>query len=568
MQLAERLRVAPLLRVRVWEPWGVLLPLVGLQWLLLGIFVLTVRHNGWLFYQGGDETFFYTSSWAIAHGHIPDAAIGWAWSYLTAPVAAVFGTSFLAALPVLLLIQTLILLPLGLLAMYGLAARIGGRLFGYLCAGLWVVGPYALIPLWDHRYHEKYVEQFLPQAFGLTGLGDFPSMICVVCAAYLIVRALDERSLPVAALAGVVSALAIGIKPANALFIGGVVLAFAAARQWREALVFGAGMAPGLVALLLWKEKGLGTLPILHSSDGSTGAIFVPAAALHLPHYVKLNWHQFSHNLDGLREFFWSVRVVEWFAVAGFLGLLRRAPAKALLVGGWFGAFLLVKGTSTAADIEVGTFLRLFMPALPALLILVAGVLLLVPTYSFRLADRFPPLGRTVLHWRSRRFAASLLLLGALPAILFAALQPLPDARAAKFFTNNTYVPTTTDLHLKAKVEADGVHLSWNAPTSPAKTFYRVFRSPSVWVYDYRFPRRIDGIRCNPPNGGASDCMLEMRGLATTTGRSYVDTSHLTQSRYTYRIGVMANYRNDTTVGDVLFVSKPVRVAPPPPKRT
>src|SRR5207244_7165282 len=103
MQLAERLPVAALLRIRVWEPWGVLLPLVALQWILLGLFVVTVRHNGWLFYQGGDETFFYTSSWSLAHGHIPDAAIGWGWSYVLAPVAAIFGTSFLAALPAIVL---------------------------------------------------------------------------------------------------------------------------------------------------------------------------------------------------------------------------------------------------------------------------------------------------------------------------------------------------------------------------------------------------------------------------------------------------------------------------------
>ena len=50
------------------EPWSVLVPLVLLQWLALAAFVGTVRHNGWLFYQGGDETFFYTSSWSIAHG--------------------------------------------------------------------------------------------------------------------------------------------------------------------------------------------------------------------------------------------------------------------------------------------------------------------------------------------------------------------------------------------------------------------------------------------------------------------------------------------------------------------
>jgi hypothetical protein len=562
MQLAERLHVAPLLRIRVWEPWGVLLPLVALQWLLLGFFVLTVRHNGWLFYQGGDETFFYTSAWSVAQGHIPDAAIGWGWSYLLAPVAAIFGSNFLAALPAVILIQTLVLLPLGLLAMYGLGARIGGRLFGYLCAFLWVVGPYALIPLWDHRYHQKYVEQFLPQAFGMTGLGDFPSTICLVCAAYLIVRVLDERSLPVAALGGVVTAFAVGIKPANSLFLSGVVLALAAARRWREALVFGAAMVPGLLALALWKYKGLGSLPIVRAQASGAASVAPPIliAGIHLPSSVKLDWHQFGKNLDSLREFFWSVRVVEWFVVAGFVGMLKQAPAKAFLIGGWFGAFLLVKGTSPGTSIEAGTFLRLFMPALPAMLVLVAGVLLLVPVHASALVRRFPLVERP-FGMRSPRLAAGGAVFAVVPAILFAALPPLEGARAAKYFVNNTYVPVSSDqVRLTAVRRADGVYLSWSAPPTTAKVFYRVFRAPHDFVYDYRLPHWIDGLDCLPPNGGAADCSIQMDALATTRATSFVDSTKLKPQLYAYRIGVMANWSDDTSGGDVLFVSKPLVV--------
>jgi len=562
MQLAERLHAASRLRVRVWEPWGVLLPLVALEWILLGAFVLTVRRNGWLFYQGGDETFFYTSAWSTAHGHVPDAAIGWGWSYLLAPVAAIFGTNYLTALPAIILIQTVVLLPLGLLATYGIASRLGGRLFGYLCAGLWTIAPYALIPLWDHRYHQKYVEQFLPQAFGLTGLGDFPSMIFLCCAAYFVVRVLDERSLPDAVLAGVLTSFAIGIKPANALFLAGVALAFAAALRWRESLVFAAGLVPGLIALALWKDKGLGYLPLLHSQTGSASiaTTLVPAVSVHVSHYVKLNWHQFHLNLDALREFFWSVRVVEWFAVAGFVGALRRSPAKALLLGGWFGAFLLVKGTSPKASIEEGTFLRLFMPALPPLLIIVAAVLLLVPVYGPRLAERFPTSG-VPIPWRSRRFGAPVVLLGVLPAILFAALTPLHNARAAKYFENNTYVPVqNAQVHLRATPEPGGIRLTWQKPPATAKLFYRVFRARSKYVYDYRLPPWIDGLDCLPPTGGAADCSIKMDTLQVTRSRGAVDTQKLPPGRYTYRIGVMANWANDLSGGDVLFVSSPVRV--------
>ncbi len=407
MRLPERLRRPP-----IREPWGVLLPLVGLQWLLLVAFVLTVRHNGWLFYQGGDETFFYTSAWSIAHGHVPDAAIGWGWSYLLAPVAASFGTNFLTALPAIVLIQTVILLPLGVLAIYGVAARLGGRLLGYFAATLWVILPYAVIPLWDHRYHEKYVEQFLPQALGLTGLGDFASMIALLGAAYFVMRALDERSLPDAALAGVIAGFALGIKPSNALFLVGVVLAFAVGLRWRAALAFGAGMGPALIALALWKDKGLGSLPVIHSAVAGTASIaLVPAVSVRISHYLPLHWSQLQQNLDGLREFFWSVRVLEWLVLAGFIGALRRSPPKALLLGGWFGAFFIVKTSSGRGTIEDGSLLRLLLPSFPAFLLLLCAIVLLTPTYGRLLWERFPVRSRP-LEWRGRPFLAAAAVLG------------------------------------------------------------------------------------------------------------------------------------------------------------
>src|SRR5919199_5874063 len=101
-------------RRRLGEPWIVLAPLVLAQWTAVGIFILIVRHNGWLFYQGGDETFYYTSSWALSNAHIPESEVGYAWSYLLAPVALIVGPNYLAALPVLVVFQTLVLLPVAL----------------------------------------------------------------------------------------------------------------------------------------------------------------------------------------------------------------------------------------------------------------------------------------------------------------------------------------------------------------------------------------------------------------------------------------------------------------------
>ena len=175
--------------------------LVLAQWAAVGVFVAVVRHNGWLFYHGGDETFFYTDAWSLAHGHIPESEIGWGLSYLLAPLARIAGPSFLAALPAIIIVQTVVLLPVALLCVYAIGARIAGPLCGYVSAGVWIAAPFVVIPLFDARYHAKYVEQFLPQSLGLTGLGDFPSTVCLLLAALVCVWAIDGGDPADAALA-------------------------------------------------------------------------------------------------------------------------------------------------------------------------------------------------------------------------------------------------------------------------------------------------------------------------------------------------------------------------------
>ena len=51
-------------------------PLVSLavlavvQWLAILVFALTVRHNGWLFYQGGDQIWLLTTGWLLGQGDL------------------------------------------------------------------------------------------------------------------------------------------------------------------------------------------------------------------------------------------------------------------------------------------------------------------------------------------------------------------------------------------------------------------------------------------------------------------------------------------------------------------
>ncbi len=547
-----------------------LAPLVVVQWLCLVGLVLSVHHNGWLFYQGGDQTFYYSSSYVVAHGHIPESSIGFGWSYLLAPFALVAGPSIFIALPAIILLQTIVLLPIALLCVYGIAVRIGGRGIGYLAALLWVVAPYAAIPLFDPRYHQKYVEAFLPQALGLSGLGDFPSMVCLLVSAYFIVRMLDTRAWVDGALAGLAAGFAMGIKPANALFLAGPALAFLLAPRWRPILAFAVTLAPSLVALALWKGRGLGHVPLLSAPAGWRVAAGAALPVAGVGHYLHLNWHQFRANQDELREFFYSVRVVQWLPLGGLVAVARLSWPKAGLLAGWFGAFALVKGSSTAASIQEGTFFRLFMPGFPPFLLFVATIPLLVPQFGPRLTERLPAPSLRPLRWRSAAVVTAAAVFGLVPPMLMAALTSNPHRAPAKYFLENVDVPVDSGFAVRAAITPAGVVLRWRAPSSPAAhVYYRVLRSHLVQpafangnggIGDPSLPWGRAGIRCLPPTGGAIDCRIEMSYLGPTREQRFTDTTPLPPGAWTYRIGIAANWLDDERLGDMMVLSKPATI--------
>jgi hypothetical protein len=550
------------------EPWIVLVPLLVAQWLALVIFVLSVPRNGWLFYQGGDETFFYTDAWVLSEGHIPESKVGYAWSLVLAPLPALLGPSFLAALPAIVLLQTLVLMPVGLLAVYGIGARIGGRAIGYGAAALWVAAPFLSIPLFVDRYHEKFVEQFLPQALGLTGLGDYPSTVCLLVSGYFLVRALDSGEPNDAWLAGLAAAFAIGIKPSNALFLAGPLPALAVARRWRAGAAFALATIPPLVALVIWKARGLGYLPVLTPDPQAlaAGPLVAPQSeplAVVVSRYAELDWDHLHANYLYLREVFWSTRLVQWLPAAGFLAVARLAWPKAIFLGGWLGAFVLVKGSSPEASLEAGTLLRLMMPALPAFALLAVAIPLLAPRVGPRIAARFPPL-RTAPPSRIPVVAA-VVLFGLLPIPLLAALPPLQDGRAATLSPFNVFLPVENDLGVRGSVGPDGVTISWRRQRSrPARIFYTVFRSPARFLIEKGspedFPLVREGLLCET-SGGAHDCTIEMVRMTATRGLSVRDGPP--PGKWTYRVGIAANWRDDEEQGDTLLLSKPVTVTVP-----
>jgi hypothetical protein len=521
--------------------------IVAAQMLLtVGLFH-SVEHNGWLTYQGGDQIWLLTSGWLLGQATIPYALVGWGWPLLIAPVSWVVGASSVQMLPVTTVVQVAVLGPIATLAVYDIAARIAGRAAGIWCAALFVVTPVLVTPLFVERYRELWTDQVLVQIYGLTQLADFPSTVLVLVAAALVLRSLDGGAMREAALAGALTGLAVGVKPANYLFLAGPVLAYAVARRWSEGGVFAVMLLPGTLTLLVWKERGLGAIPAF-----GAGVVHVAASAFSsLPvgqsylDRVPVDLDEWRRNMSNLREFFFSARLAQWAPLAGFVGVARRSFPAGVLLLGWLLGYVVIKGSSEVASIENGSLWRLVMPALPAYLILIAAIPLLIPTLARRLGDRIDP---QPARRPSRRVVISLLLVLTVPPLAAVLVATPQDGPAQAIEVDEILVPVDgSTVELRLRPVGDALRLEWDDSTSRAETFYHVYRAG---------PDEDDTFCLTE---GGDRCLLTMTELATTRARSYVDASPVKGA--TYRIGVAANWLNDLDQGDVFVISPPA-VAP------
>lgn len=547
----ERARTAPTRlacdagRTFLWladRPRIALAGLVAVHWLLVLAFALTVRHNGWLFYQGGDQIWYSTTGWLLGQGELPPTRVGYGWSLMLTPIMLLFGPGYVAAMPAVIALNVLVLAPLALLAVYGIAARVAGRVFALWTAALWVAAPFLAIPFWRQDYHERFVEQFLPQALGLGAQADYPSLVVLLLSAYLVVRALQEPSAHAPLLAGLLAGLAIGIKPANALFLAGPLLAFLAAWSVRPLLAFGVGLTPSLIVLAVWKERGLGELP-LFTYEQVRIAAGTTAVTIGIDRYVDLDWANLQRTAAELREWFWSARLLEWTPIAGAIAIGRRSIPVAALLGGWFGAFLLVKGASPLSTISSGAFFRFLMPAYPAYFLLAAALPLLIPGVPRVLSGRWPALP----DWAPRRrtLAAATLAFVLIPAGVIATAERVP---APKRTVHVNYILTPVDQDFEIRVSADGSarELTWDTDRGATDVFYRVYRTAA------------DGVDtlCSS-NGGTSECHLKLLLLGTTREGRFRDGSPPPGA--VYRVARAANWRDDPEGGDVFLISPPIR---------
>jgi hypothetical protein len=359
-----------------------------------------------------------------------------------------------------------------------------------------------------------------------------------------------------AVFAGVLVGATAALKPSNFLIAVGVGLAYVVARRWREGLACAAATIPALLVLLAWKYRGLGELPVfaLEQARMAAGAS-PPLADLQLDRYFDVDFEHWKKQMDGLREFFWSARLAQWAPIAGLIAVLRvRRGAIAALLGGWLGAFLVVKGFSPRASIEANTFWRLLMPAWPAYLILFATIPLLIPTLARRLGDRMQPPQTPAI--APRWIVVAAIVCVALPAVALAASSPADPPTPALFEGapggegSDILAPVDMSVDLDVERQGTATHLTWSDDTNwRGDVFYRIYRYDGPGV----------DTACYLSGGVAWYCYLKGTPVATAREQTYVDPSSPPSA--TYRIGVGTNWIDDPEAGDVFAFSPPVSAA-------
>ena len=537
--------------------WCLLVPLILAQWAVTIAIARNATHNGWLYYHGGDGTYYWTTTWSLAHHHLPETVISYGLPVFLWPLGLVFGANMLAGLPAVIVLQVVVLAPLGVLAMYGLAARIGGRLFGYAATLAWVLAPPIVLAILrsygEPPFDSKVLNLVFPNALGLTNIADYASMILALTATFLVLRALDERRWDDVVLAGLTTGMLIAVKPANGFYLPIPLIAFALCRRWREGVVFAALLLPALLTLTVWKKIGLGSIPIAAPPPTRTLAVgngLLPSGP-GLARYELFDWNTLRWNFwelsDASRGF--EALVLLW--IVGLVGLIRRTLIPGIMIGIWCVSYLVFKGAARGrASVEATSAFKLVIPAYPAfVLLLVAGVFVVV---SGTLLLRWRPrsaLPAATVQAPTRVSLAAALVLAVYPLMFVATTRPWTTERVVKDNAANVLVPISDELRATAVVEPHGVRLSWKRPEQGRSR---------IWFAVLRAKQATD---CTERTAGAHDCVLtDSRAAGYTRRTSFVDRSRRTTD-VTYRIGMLAGWAGDLANADMLLVGPPIHVA-------
>ncbi len=526
-----RARPAPLLAVLVLAQLGVT------AWL-----ALATPHNGFVWYSGGDATEYWTSQWAVGHGLIPQALVGWGLPIIYGWVPLVAGPSLLNGLPVIVALNTLVLAPLALILVWALAVRLYGRVYAWAVAMLWVIGPVLAIWAFTPRYRPSLEQTVLaPHWAGLTDMADFPSLVAVLATAWATVRAAQNGRFGSALGAGVLGGILIGLKPANGYFVPAVIVLLAGWRRPRVALGFAVGIVPALLTLAIWKGRGLGTLPILSASTPlreASAATF----GLSSNRYLPIDLHQLSHQWRELQEVFFDLRFLQFVLVAGALGALRRNHRSGLFLITWFVAFSVLKGMSPQADVYTLSYFRLTLPGLAALVLLTPAIAFLWPgTRTTRVAAQPES---WALRLRSP-IAVTAAFAALVPLAVVLIAQPASAVRTVRSL-ESTEAPISADLKPRLTRSAGAVSLTWRPASGGAtKVSYAVIRTQGS-----------DG--CTLPTSGARECLLDTSVVIPTASTTLTDRPG--RGVFWYRVAAVADYRRNHPSTDLMLVGPAISV--------
>jgi hypothetical protein len=529
-------------------PVPLLAALVLVQLAVVAWLAFDTPRNGWLWYSGGDATEYWSSQWAVAHGMIPPAFLGWGLPIFYAWIPLVTGVSMLQGIPVVVLLHTLVLGPLILVVVWALADELYGRVYAWSVAAVWSIAP--LLAVWSlsPRFTPRFEESVLaPHWAGLTDMADFPSLAAVLVTAWLTVRAARNGRLGSAIGAGIAGGVMIGIKPSNGYFVLAVAALLIAWKRRYVALGWAVGVAPAVLTLAIWKARGLGHIPVLtgYAPQHLAVAAGAPLAAS-VSRYVPFDWHHLSVEWRQLREVFWDMRFLQFVLIASALGALRRSPRVGVFLITWFVAYCVLKGMSDQADVSTTSYFRLTLPGLAALVFLLPAIAFLWPGTRRQREVADPE--TTAVGWRTPVAAlAAVVALVPLVVVLVESPAPSQPLRLARYLPAGTEAPISAKLLPHVERDGKSVRLTWPDVESPggSRVFYGVIRT-----------REGDG--CTVPIEGARECFLNGPITRFTFGPSASDRPG--RGRFTYRVVAVADNRTNTQSLDIMLVGPAVSV--------
>lgn len=517
------------------RPVPLLVALCVVQLAITAWFAFETPHNGFVWYSGGDATEYWTSQWAVGHLRLTQTFIGWGLPVFYAWVPLVTGTTLLSGLQVIVVIQALVLVPLTVVLVWLVADRLFGRLYAWGATALWIAGPLLLMWGMRHDYRVEFEQNFLaPHVYGLTNMADLPSVVLVLATAWATLRALDSPRTEDWLFAGLIAGVAIGVKPANSFVLVAVTVLLGLRRQLRGAIAYAVAIAPAVIVLVVWKQRGLGDLPLF--AAGQVHEAAGPIVAVSPTSYVPWDPHHLKVELRDLMEVFWSVRLLEWIALAGAVAAVKRAPARGAFVVVWFLMFCVVKGSSSQASVSTTSYFRLTEPGLPAYALLATAIVYLIPRHGFR-PERIPP--RPVPRWA----IAVVGIVGALvPLVLVLALRAQTASESTvRDLVHSTEAPVSGSLAPRAS----GSMLSWRPVDG---------HGARVQYVVYRVDPASGG--CTPPASGARECLFGGTAIGTTRETSFA----LPSTGGTYRIAAAANYLDEQNGSDLMLLGPPVTI--------